>query len=618
MTVEEARQLLIELIGKDERHPCYDRTIEVKKFAKQVMTGKGQDELIVSVKLRESDELQKQRIRLTNSYTSIVGNQVLSVFKKVRRTDSVKKEFSADNQKRIADINNKLKTFYSKQNYESYLHEELLRANFYDPNSILIFERKDTRGDENEVKDINMYPFEVPCEQVYNFQEKNGCLDWVLVCQKEEVQVKDKKTSSNSYVPEDVQKMADSTKKIELCTFFLYADEFYIKLEEYDKDTIPDNEFERFEISLKNSKKKRTFIYSIYQAGNKQIQAIRVGFTPDPETDSKTFVTPLYPAENVILDLIRDKSYLDITKALHTFLQKYVYAEKCDFEHEEKGECVSGCLGGQEEHKCPQCNGSGHLYHTTDQEVVAINFPEDEKPVPLSTLAHYVTLPHETPVFQREELEREMRLVITAIFNTEIFETPQLAATATASIIEYEKIYDVLLPFAQKYSEVWKLGLNTFCDYLEIEERTVEHQFPLDFKMKRLNELIAEYEAAVKAGVSYEVLWSIECDIIAKQYANDRKMVAGIKSKQFFKPFQDKTSEEIVFILMKRKPTDFDRVLYENFARVFNEIEREQQEDSNPSFSELSYDRQKELVKEKVNELIEGIEYEGVEQIDVL
>ena len=57
---------------KGHRHKNYDRTIQIADFAKKIVTGVGYGELIVGYKSRETGEMVKQRIHITqNRPTSI-------------------------------------------------------------------------------------------------------------------------------------------------------------------------------------------------------------------------------------------------------------------------------------------------------------------------------------------------------------------------------------------------------------------------------------------------------------------------------------------------------------------------------------------------------------------
>ena len=74
------------------RHKHYKRTIEVKKLAEKIMTGHNQDDLITQFRERETEEQKKQRVKLTKTLTRFVANQIVSYYRKVRRTDNVRND----------------------------------------------------------------------------------------------------------------------------------------------------------------------------------------------------------------------------------------------------------------------------------------------------------------------------------------------------------------------------------------------------------------------------------------------------------------------------------------------------------------------------------------------
>ncbi len=604
MDSKELYGILENTIKKGLVHKYYDRTLDIAKFNHQILTGQDQDDLIVQYKIKESDSLKEQRVRLTNSYTPYVANQIMSVYRKVKRTDGIKRILEHEDSNTIAKIENKLGRFYGSQSYERYLHERLLYFYFYDPNAFLIFERENKTDQQGIIKDVNFYPFEVPSNQAINYCYKNGNLEWLIVKQKnEDKEIVGDNTIVNHTEPPQHEKNASSE---ELFTYYIYSNNLVVKLEQYDPKK-EDSEREKIKIKPETGKE-LSFYYQEFKPGS-SIQAIKVGNLPDPESDKTIFVSPLYPAKEVFEDIIRDKSYLDLTKSEHTFLQKYVYAESCEYEHEELGECVNGHLG-ESSQVCPKCNGKGKLWHTTEQEVVAITLPDGEgDPVPLERFAHYVTLPHETPRFQAEELEKALKRAIIAVFNTEIFETPQLAATATAAIIEHEKIYDVLSFYADQYSLIWEFGVNILSEYLQKnEDLTALYSFPVDFKMRSLAELLQLKKMAKESGLSHKSMQAIEHDILSKQYADNPTAIADYKSYECFKPFQDKSVEEIALITMSRSESDYHRIVYENFDMIIKEIEVELR-NQGTYFHVLNYEKQKEIFQNKVDQYRDSIQY---------
>jgi hypothetical protein len=353
----------------------------------------------------------------------------------------------------------------------------------------------------------------------------------------------------------------------------------------------------------------RNFVQEIHSnTGSKEIPAIFFGAFLDDQTKKQTYVTPLEPAREIFLDLIQIKSEADLTRVLHAFPQKIAYAPKCNHSDSELGHCTDGYYNGIEDeaHRCKSCAGRGVDVHTTVQDVIFVQLPNTkEQFLPLQDLIHYVNLPEWLPKWQYATLLVEtLRRVSVAVFNTELFETPRIEKTALAKVIEYDNIYDTLKPQADKVSDIFKKIVRVTAQYIEADEGLiVYHSFPVDFKQKDVQTLIQEFAQAKQAGVSPESLRSIETDLLSKQYVDDPDTLEGIKIRQNFKPFSDKTLEEIFFILQGRDADDPDRILYENFAKIFFQISKEQE----TPFHLLNYVKQKEIIEEKVNQIREQI-----------
>jgi hypothetical protein len=330
-----------------------------------------------------------------------------------------------------------------------------------------------------------------------------------------------------------------------------------------------------------------------------------MGVFLDPKTKNTTYVTPLEPAEPILKDLINIKSEADLTRALHTFLQKLSYAPRCRYTDDQGDYCEGGHLSDGS--ICPSCKGTGVEVHGSTQDVILIKLPDSmDDFVPLKDLVHYVNLPEWLPKWQDEKLDKALKMVSKAVFNTEVFDVPQFNETATSAIIEWEKIYLKLEPYAQKYSEVLKHILSVIAQYIEkFEGLEVIHAFPKDFKMKSIGELMLEYKTAKESGAPNSVLEAIEHDILRKQNANDPEKVSSLSAQNSFLPFKDKAIDEVVYILSQRDNLDRDKILYENFDRIFFEIHKELE---NP-FHLLTYERQREVVEAKIAEIAEQIQY---------
>lgn len=600
--LEKYIELLHNIISAGIYHGHYQRINHVAEFSRQIVTGENQDELIVSYKSRETDDQKKQRIKITNTLTRYAANQVRNYARKLGRVDGITQEINHESETAAAQIQEAISNFYAGGSAWNYLLRNGEMFSFIDPNALLIIERKDIRGLQGEIIETQVYPFEVQSKDVVMWDTANGEMEWVVIKQDRMEVV----NSSGTY--QQVEKLTD---------YYLYAPGYVIQMKMLFKRQTSELQANESYVELSdNSGKVNYFIQAVYENGSLELPVIQFGAYFDEKTDGRTRVSMLDPAEEVFIDLINVKSEADLTRALHTFLQKIAYAPRCSFETEEGDYCANGYLA-QSNKICPSCGGSGVKVHTTTQDVILIALPDDKETFfPLQDFVHYVNLPDWLPRWQHDELlEKTIKRISLAIFNTEIFQAPQIAQTATAAVIEYDKIYDTLRPYADHLSRMWKKIVRVTAQYLELSNGlSVRHNFPADFKLKSETELLNEYKLGKEAGVGNDVLNAIEFDLLKKKYLNSPEQVAEIQALKRWKPFSDKSGEMVSFILSARKPTDMDRILYENFAAISREI----YEDYQYNFHKLPYELQAQVITSKVDEYRNRIEFLTAEMTDPL
>ena len=123
-------------------------------------------------------------------------------------------------------------------------------------------------------------------------------------------------------------------------------------------------------------------------------------------------------------------------------------------------------------------------------------------------------------------------------------------------------------------------------------------------KQKIAKAQVGAYDAARKAGLSQEILNSYEIKLIERQYRNNPYKVMLEKALVKHKPFNDKTEQAVVMILTNRSNDDYDKVLWENWSKIREVIEREYED-----FPYLNDQRQAELLRQIVLEINDSILY---------
>lgn len=577
MTVEELNSILIGVIENDTRHEYYDRTVQVKNWCYQIMTGNDQAELIVQYKKRESDEQKKQRVAITNSLTRYPANRVYSTFGKVSKVDDEVDNITFKNieskEEKVKKISEQLEDYRAEQDCKAYTHEAVRHLNFYDPNAWILV---------NFNESGKAYPIEIYSDQVMDFGE-----DYLIY--REPVEVMDKNGNSDSGF-DYIAVMADWTFK------YLYK----------GKNGFPSEEY----VSIDK------VIYDVesYNTKSGVFPAVRVGYLKDPETNRETFVSPLYPAEHIFKDIINTKSEYDLSRALHGFIQKFAMANTCKNRYESDG-IVYACQNGSfsDGTKCDNCKGTGLVLHKTVQDVVLIQIPEGrDELIPLDQMVHYVEIPEHQIQRHKDDLKELLQDVSKAIFNVDIFDREQVYTTATEKVVDLEGQQDVIYEFAQCVSRVYKFQVYMAAVYANADAGIIiEHQPPRDFRLESIHDLMQLRKNAIEADAPYEVISQIDKKILAKQAINDVALVHFIEAKEKFKPFKEKATEEIMYLLSILPNNDRQVVLYINFEaifdtikydweNVFNEVlgseEREWTDEEIPYFAHIPYEYQRKVV----------------------
>lgn len=576
------------IISNDIRHQDYERTVKVAKWARAIVTGKGQDDMVTRFRKRESEELKKQRIEQYSPLTPVPSGQVMSIYGKVRRTDGIKEVISHPVSETEAEVKRVISRFFANGHLSEYLYDKSLYYNFIDPNAFLIVEKEMTFDREGVVTNVNSYPFEVRSDQVVNYEYKNGLLQWLMIDQKRTEVV--------------------NGVNVTLSDYYFYTAGITLHYQEYSEDQAAP-ELEGYERVTLGDTDTRFFVWRLYETGTTETPAIRFGVYLDPQTDGRTCITPLHFAEYVYQDLIEDKSLFDLTKKLHTFPQKYFYAPICEYERDGLTRCDSGfCYDHkQEKHiECPSCHGTGLAYHTTEQQGIGLAMPQNkEEFVSLSELAHYVQLPDWLPRWYTEQLNELCNRIMTAIFSDELQKSDNMTETATAHLLNLDKIYDRLEPFSTGISAMYEKAVRVTGQYLGVNQLEVSHKFPTDYGMENERQLFEKLRLAIDSNAPAGVVDAIKRQILKKTYKNTPEQVDRILAYDRWKPFKNHPPEMISMILMDRSPSDFDRVLYENFSRI---IELTEEATAN-LFHRMNYEMQREQLQRSVEQALEGIQY---------
>ncbi len=571
-------EILVTRISEDTPHRDYDRTVDHAKWCYQIITGDDQKEILVTYKVRETQKQVDQRIRITNSRTQYVSNKVKKLYNEVHRCDDVVESISytSPNDTGLEALSNALNHWYEDKPLKKYINNRFKDLVFEDPNAYIIIE---FINDDPVNKKPTVYPFEVRADEVYDHKYVNGVLKYLITqhAVSYKSKVKNQETIGKRYT--------------------MYGIGYSYVMQHVPKDavfTTPAG-WEEIIIKVGDQKTPQKYIWKGYESKTTECPAFRVGYSDDPQTRGRTKVSPMYPAEKIITDLIWNKSEYDLSKALHGFYQKFAYVDNCGVcqgeGHYQNSENV--------EVQCKVCKGSGKDIHSTVQDIITLKMPNDKaNMIPLSDLVYYATIPENLIKMQREDFVTDQRDVFNAIFGANVLDRSEIVETATAKNYDWRAVNNTLFEYADQVSEFFKFTVRTTANHIgEADKLAVQHSFPSDFKLESVQELIDQRSAAQTAGVPMSAISTIDLAILSKQHKDDPDYVKNYKAWERFKPMKDKSQQERMVLLTSTLPADDpERILYLYYERIMADIF-----DEYANFADFDYKKQREIVYGKVN-----------------
>ncbi len=580
---KELLDIMISKIKSEKPHKNYDHTVSYAKWCNQIMSGEGHKDLIVKYTETETEKQQERRIKLYNSRTKYVSNKVMSTFMEVERTDSIVDTLYYKDKSDSAIIRERLNRFSIGNNLNKYVHDMARRLNFHDPNSFVAIEFKYL----DPLKKPYAYPVELNSPSVFDYEYDNGLLQYLI----SKVEIDMKKENST-----EISKGSKYTIYGPLFTYTLTQ----VLAVEPGVETYVIN--------------KNTYVVREFNTKFESVPAFHIGYQRDSKTKWETFVSPFDPAKEILSDLINTKCEYDLHKALHGFIQKYVYVDRCKYRNPDNGDsCNDGKMkiSGAE---CHVCKGTGKLSHTSVQDVVYVPVPETkEEAIPLNQFIHYVEVPLHIIQSYKDDLVKLEKDVALAIFNKDTFSRSDIAFTATEVRLNEQSVHNVLADFADNVSRMINTATLLVADMLgDLDKIVFEYKILKDFKLLGIDELIELRRRAKEAEAPYDVIQQIDIDILSKQNQGNNLLVEQIKSEQSFKPFKHLSNELRALALADLPANDPDRVLFLFFDNVFANVwERF------PNFHKIDRAVQVIIVGEEVNKIID-VKYANIQTTPVL
>lgn len=600
MTKEDALNQFKSIVAKDESHRHYQRTIDVAKFAYSTTTGDDLDDLITSVRKRETKEQKKQRVEVTKALTPVSVEMIKKYFRKLRKTDGLKKENKWPEERRDAKLrlNENMLDFYARQSVEAYLFDTLEDYTFLDPNSFLVVERQDIRDERGLITGVKSYPVVFESNKIRHYRYVRGLLDFLLV--------EEKREEKNKHRSET------------LSEFRMYGAGWTLHVVEYldDPPAIQGTNgfYSDLKVDIDQSRKTRSFVYYLYDTGTTEVPAIRLGAYLDGQTKTQTAVTPMEPVGPLLESLINVGSLHDLTVFLHSISRRRELVETCDyFDETTSKSCEGGYISSGV--ACPRCKGTGDKSITSEQDMIRITLPPNFTPddIPdLAKMAHVEQADVALLQWQQEKIDWLLKFIVYATMTRDAVTMAEVSRTATEMNLNNQEAYDKIQPYAELYSQAYMLIARITTQYQATQEGFVStHHFPDDYQFETEAQLLLKLKEARDTQAPYEYVTRLNLQLIRRQTRSVEEAERA-KAWERWKPWPDMSEEMLSIVLADRSPQDRDRMLRENFFRIRTEIE----EETNGLFYRMPYATQEEMINAKIAQLTESIQFRSEQPVE--
>jgi len=456
-------EVLIDKIKNGKENPYSNHYRTNANLYYQFYTGKNDFELLTSYRLSETDIQKQQRNRITIRRCKPVCHQIEHTLDKLQTLDKAVTNISIEGKDKESTRLETLNKYIYENNISQQAFDFVKHYNLIDANAFLVF-------GENEFKEPEFKVIE--SKNVFDFRIKNDKVDYLII---------------ENGTKEHIRKYM-----------------IYLQGAVYD-------------VSVNGS------IVDIQETKTKICYACHLGYILDSETNFKTFKSILSSAEPFLKQLLWDGSEYDIIKALHGIIKQFVYAKDCNFNASTDDghvRCVEGQLFNGDIHKgvCSSCKGSGLRIHTSSQDIIYLPEPMGTDFLTLDKLTHTEFIPDSILEARKKDIYELEDKIVRTVFNSNINTKEESQKTAYEVKTENSGLIAQFQKLGNKVSDVFIWMVECVASVQGIEKVKVFHGFSMDLNLDTLDSLFAQRSEAIKAGVSNEVIMSIDTAILKKQH----------------------------------------------------------------------------------------------------
>lgn len=551
---------LVQSIKRNQPNIKLKKAVEDAIYQKKLYTGKNQDEILTSYRIKESENQKNQRKRITITRTKHVVRQIENVLNQLDIMDKPAISILTKSDKARQYLND----YVYNNNIASFAFQMVKYYNLIDANAFLTCR-------QNEYGDIEFTP--VLSSNLYDFYSVNGILKAVVFRFEREVN-KEKVTDYECYYKDGV---------------IMYTS---IKGKEIKEDS-----------ETKEG-------YLVERIKTKKIFAFQLGYTLDSTNTLPTCVSILDAASELFKSLIWQGSELDVDIATHGIIQKFAYAKKCNFQMQTENQ-FTVCNGGYLYQnntptgmKCNSCNGTGLQVHTSSQDIITFPFPDDlTNRMPLSDLTHIIFSPQGTFDFKKQNIRDLQDEIIKTVFNSSIITKDEIASTATEKVIDLQGVYSALNQLGQRVSECFIWILECVCSIQGFEDVEVLHGYTLNLKLESVETLALKRKQMIEANAPIEIIKGIDLAIIQKQHMDSPAYVNRLVIWEQYRPFADKSDMVAVQILAGLPNTNKYKIMYNFWGYIKRNIETKYGD----AFFDMPHEKRQELIDSEVESIREEL-----------
>tara|TARA_R100000655_G_scaffold708_2_gene2967 strand:+ start:11153 stop:12946 length:1794 start_codon:yes stop_codon:yes gene_type:complete len=573
------KDLTIQVI-KGLRHKEYYRTVEIAHFYTQVVDGIGQGELVLSLRDRESEAQQIQRLKVTQNRTKAIYGKLESFLKRVYRTDKINLDVKTETETGQQLINSSLSKYGNNgETLLQYSEDLALFMNGKDPNALYWVKHERI----NNIDTFEPVVFNSDCALYY--EKTKGALNNIVLIDHLDAQYLD----------------GASMKYKNICIYYTFTAGVLDISVEIDADLATKSDFYKpYEVYEKTSSLKignKIFNTYSFELESENIPVTTIGYKKDRITDGNTFVSFWDDSTELFKQLINVGSQYDISLILHTFLQKIQLYTPCDYIDSSGAECRAGYMHPSNK-LCTACNGTGKKVHTSAQDVIEIEYPDDDtvKILP-KDLVSYVTMPFDIVQHQANEVYGYPSKITEAVYGIDLTHKPNAATTATANQNFYDTAYDMMFEFTKAPTHIFKFTVDIIAQVLNLNRYSSNLVYSNNFNLETEYDLFTLREAAVKAGATPETLEAIDKRILTKQNKNNAEYMAIFKAMRKFLPFSNLGADLKKNLVLSLPDKNRQKTLYLNFNEITNDILANRKD-----FVLLDYNAQKNIIESYIEE----------------